>query len=162
MDDLERSLTAGAADTAAHPEETLPVSVRLTLRALREHFQMDVIFLSRVADERRTFMAVDAAPSHDAIQPGMFDPAEQSWCQQVLQGRLPELIRDGRALLAAGQAPATALEIGTHLSVPVVLPDGRVYGTLCTFSSRVDEKVSEQDLRMLRNAASMIGARLAF
>ena len=76
----------------------------------------------------------------EVIKAGMFDPVEQSWCHLIVQGRLPELIRDGKALIEARQAPFTPLEIGTHLSVPIVLPDGEPYGTLCTFAFHVDER----------------------
>jgi GAF domain-containing protein len=162
MDDLDRSLAELAANKTVHKEDDLPVTVLLTLRALRKHFRMDVIFLSKIKDHRRTFVAVDSAPSHDIIQPGMCDPVDQSWCYHVLQGRLPEFIQNGQAMMASGQAPQTPLPLGTHLSVPVVLPDGRVYGTLCTFACHVDEKITEKDLDMLRIAARMIGTRLAF
>ncbi|MBA3772507.1 MAG: GAF domain-containing protein [Ramlibacter sp.] len=85
-------------------------------------------------------MAVDAAPGHDVLQPGMSDPVEQSWCHHIVQGRLPELIRDAGPLIESRQAPYTPLQIGTHLSVPVMRPDGSVYGTLCTFAFHVTRR----------------------
>jgi GAF domain-containing protein len=161
MDELERSLAALSVGTSEYADDDLPASLSHVLRSLRERFGMDVVFVAKIADGQRTFMAVDSAPGRDIVRPGMSDPVEQSWCHNIVQGRLPELIRDGKKLVESGHAPYTPLEIGTHLSVPVVLPDGSVYGTLCTFAFHVDQKVSAADVERLREAARTIGTRLS-
>ncbi len=160
MDELERSLIELSVGTSDYGDDGLPTSLLAVLGALRRQFQMDVVFVSKMADGQRTFMAVDAAPGRDVIAPGMSDPVEASWCHNIVQGRLPELIRDGKPLIASGEAPYTPLEIGTHLSVPVVRPNGSVYGTLCMFAFHVDEKVTDSDVARLRNAATIIAGRL--
>lgn len=159
--DAGNRLTTLTVATSEHGNAELPGSLVPLLRALRQQFGMDIVFVSRFADRRRTIVAVDAAPGHEEIRPGMSDPIEQSWCHHIVQGRLPELIRDGRVLVASGRAPATSFDIGTHLSVPVVLPDGTVYGTLCTIAFRVHPSVSTTDLASMRIAASVIASRLS-
>lgn len=160
MDDLESQLSQLLVATSDYGDDDLPESLHEFLRVLREQLKMDVVFVSKIAEGRRTFMAVDAGPGHDIIKPGMSDPVEQSWCHNIVQGRLPELIRDGKPYIESGQAPFTPLEIGTHLSVPVRRPDGSVYGTLCTFAFHVDDRVSQEDIQRLRNAAKLISGRL--
>lgn len=123
---------------------------------------MDVVFVAKFSDGRREFVAVDTEPSHEVIKVGMSDPIEQSWCHNIVQGRLPELIRDGRPLIARGEAPYTPLEIGTHVSVAVIRPDGSVYGTLCTFAFHVDRNVDHAVVERLRTIARLIAQRLRY
>lgn len=160
MDELERSLAQLAVATSDYGDDGVPGGLQNVLRVLREQLDMDVVFVSKIAGGDRTFMAVDSAPGKDIIRPGMSDPVEQSWCHNIVQGRLPELIRDGKPLIESGAAPFTALQIGTHLSVPVIRADGSVYGTLCTFALHVDERVDESDVARLRNVAKVIATRL--
>ena len=69
--------------------------------------------------------------------------------------RVVEALSHGRAAaLATGQD--TAEETGVLLEAPVVLPGGRVQGTLCCFSPGAQASETERDLRSLRH-----GARLA-
>jgi hypothetical protein len=160
MDDLGRTLAMLAVGTSDDGDDGLPDGLLQVLRALRQHLKMDVVFVSKLADGRRTFMEADTSPAGSAVQRGGYDPIEQSWCHHIVQGRLPELIHDGGPLIRSRQAPYTPLEIGTHLSVPLVLADGTIYGTLCTFAFHVDDKVCDADMARLRNVAKVIAARL--
>ncbi len=66
----------------------------------------------------------------------------------------------GASKQAAGRLPATAFPIGTHLSTPVVLPGGAVYGTLCCFSFGVNERIAADDMRRLRYTALLTGQKI--
>jgi EAL domain-containing protein (putative c-di-GMP-specific phosphodiesterase class I) len=46
--------------------------------------------------------------------------------------------------------------IGSHLSVPLRLHDGRIYGTLCCFSFSPDVSLNERDLNMMKAFAELI------
>ena len=65
----------------------------------------------------------------------------------VLQGRLPPVIRDIRtANHEAALLPITErLGIGCYLSAPVILPDGRTFGTLCCFSRQARPDLVDED-----------------
>jgi EAL domain-containing protein (putative c-di-GMP-specific phosphodiesterase class I) len=74
----------------------------------------------------------------------------------VVDGRLPELIPDTSLVAAAMAMPVTAaLPVGAHLSVPIRLRDGRVYGTFCCFSFAPDRSLNERDLQMMRAFAEL-------
>jgi hypothetical protein len=88
----------------------------------------------------------------------MSDPVEESWCHWVIEGRLPERIKDAAPYAGAGKAPDPGFPIGTHLSTPVRLSGGTVYGTLCCFSRGVQ---AEADIGRLRYTANLLAARLA-
>ncbi|MGH9154185.1 MAG: sensor domain-containing phosphodiesterase, partial [Acidimicrobiales bacterium] len=131
------------------------------LRAIRRHLGMDVAFLSEFVDGRRVFRAVDAAGADPPVRVGEGGPLEESYCQRVVDGRLPELIHDARAVPAAAELPAThSLPVGAHLSVPVRLADGRVYGTFCCFSTTPDLSLNERDLAMMRVFAELTAAQI--
>jgi GAF domain-containing protein len=140
-------------------DELIDGAVPEVLRLLRQHMQMDVVFVSEFTNGRRVFRHVDTAPGHDVIAAGQSDPLEETWCQRVVDGRLPELIHDA-TFLPAGAVPPTPLRIGAHLSTPVVLKDGSVYGTLCCFSFSGNDRLTEQDLKKLRYTAKLTAAKI--
>ncbi len=125
-------------------------SVSRILSAIRKHLDMDVAFVSRFNNGERVFRNVDAK-SEPPIRVGDSDPLEKSYCQRVVDGRLPELIHDATQLPAARALPVTtALPVGAHMSVPIKLKDGSVYGTFCCFSYTPDATLTERDLGIMR------------
>lgn len=125
--------------------------VQDALRAIRVHLDMDVAFVSEFTKGRRVFRYVDAGGDDSPIAVGGSDPLDESYCQRVVDGRLPELIRDATQLPAALEIAATlAVPIGAHVSVPLRLSNGQVFGTFCCFSSDPDPSLDERDLSLLR------------
>ena len=78
----------------------------------------------------------------------------------MLGGRLPGLVHDAATHPAAPHLPATPFRVGAHLSTPIVLADGRVCGTLCSFSFAGDESLSEKDLGKLECVARVAAKRI--
>lgn len=146
--------TADAADPLLHPK------VSEVLGILREHMKMDVVFVSQFKDHRRTFKVVRTDPKNTVVVAGQSDPLEDSWCQHVVDGRVPQLLQDAREYVERGELPPPRSPIGTYLSTPVVLKNGSVYGTLCCFSSQVKEDVNLQDLRRLQITAKVLAEDL--
>jgi EAL domain-containing protein (putative c-di-GMP-specific phosphodiesterase class I) len=126
------------------------------LHAIRRHLGMDVAFISEFQDGRRFFRHVEIGESPLAIRPGDSDPAEDSYCLRVVDGRLPELIPDACINVEALTLPATrAVPVGAHLSVPIRLADGRVYGTFCCFSHAPNPTLTARDLNVMRVFSDM-------
>lgn len=137
--------------------ETLPE----VLHAIREHLGMDVAFVSEFREGRRFFRYVDSPHPNPPIAVGGSDLLEDSYCQRVLDGRLPELIHDATSLPAARELPVTlALPVGAHVSIPIRLSDGRIYGTFCCFSFAPDVTLSERDLALLRVFADLTAKQI--
>ena len=143
----------------AIPDEAEPFEhpkVQEALHVLRTHLDMDVAFMSQFKHGRRTYRVVDSSVHHTAIQAGQSDPVEESWCLHVVEGRLPRLLRDAGPYVRSKAVPPTALQIGTHLSTPVVLRNGKIYGTLCCFSADVKPDVSLKELARMRLTAQLL------
>jgi len=133
--------------------------LRHSLRVVRQYLGMDVAFLARFQERDRVLEHVDS-PADCPIQQGMIIPLTEGYCQRIVKGELPQLIRDTSRLPATQEIPATAsIPIGSHMSVPIQL-DGKTYGTLCCFGFRPNANLGERDLQMLRAFAEILALRL--
>ncbi|SFD70395.1 GAF domain-containing protein [Paracidovorax konjaci] len=157
-DDLDVTISELLVATSDSADPDLPPAVPAVLKLLRNRLGMDVAFVSQIADGRRTIKAVDSAPDFAPLQEGTSDPVEETWCQRVVEGRLPERMENAAAYVASGKAPKPEFPIGTHLSTPVRLPEGTVYGTLCCFSRGIR---ADADIDRLRYTANLLASRLA-
>lgn len=157
-DDLDVTISEMLVATSDSADHELPPVVLAVLKLLRKRLGMDVAFVSQIADGRRTFKAVDSSPDFAPIEAGMSDPVEESWCQYVVEGRLPENMDNAAPYVKAGQAPDPGFPIGTHLSTPVRLAGGKVYGTLCCFSRGLQ---ADADIDRLRYTANLLGEKLS-
>ena len=126
------------------------------LQTVRKHLGMDVAFVSHFRETDRVLEYVDAN-GVSPIHVGLVIPLEEGYCQKVALGELPELIPDTSRVPAAWAIPAThKLPIGSHLSVPIRMHDGAVYGTLCCFSRDPDPSLGERELSMLHAFAEVL------
>ncbi|HUD34188.1 MAG TPA: GAF domain-containing protein [Variovorax sp.] len=151
--DLRLSRLAVA--TAERSDADIHRSVGEVLQLVRDHLKMDVVFVSRFENGQRVFRHVEQDPTRPLLRVGHSDPLEASLCQRVVDGRMPELVRDVARLPDADALPALPFRIGAHLSTPLVLGSGEVYGTFCCFSLAPDETLTERDLKRLRMASDM-------
>lgn len=126
------------------------------LDGLRIHLRMDVGFIAQFIDGERVFQFVSCNEAKCPIEVGDTDPLDQSYCHHVVNGRLPELIKDAAKIPFANAMPVTAtLPVGAHLSVPLKMSDGSTYGSMCCFSYTADENVNHRNLDILRLGAQL-------
>lgn len=132
-----------------------------TLGSIRRHLNMDVAFISRFHDGVREFEVIDAKQEQTPIQVGDSGPLEESYCQRVVDGRLPELIADAFENSEAMTLPVTvALPVRAHMSVPIRLSNGDVYGTFCCFSYSADQSLNTRDISMMHVFAELVSDHL--
>lgn len=142
----------GRSPTESHRRDFLDNA----LAAIRTHLGMDVAFISEFVDGQRIFRNVDAADGEAPVAVGDGGPLEDSYCQRVIDGRLPEIIPDAFEWPEATALPATrSLPVRAHLSVPIRLSNGKVYGTFCCFSATPDTSLTERDIALLRIFADL-------
>ena len=134
--------------------------VTQVLRTVRKHLGMDVAFVSHFREVDRVLEHVDA-DDFAPISEGQVIPLENGYCLKIVRGELPELIADTSLVPAAMAMPETrAIPIGAHLSVPIELSTGEIYGTLCCFSREPNLSLGERDLRMMRALGEVLAARI--
>jgi hypothetical protein len=126
---------------------------------LRKQLRMDVVFVSEFVDGERVFRFLQGGEPL-GLQAGDSGPLEESYCQRVVQGRMPELVPDARKLVASGALPDVGIEVGAHLSTPVVLSDGSVYGTVCCFSHEAKPDLQAGALACLRQCARLVARKV--
>ena len=146
--------------TADQSDELIDENVRQVLHDLRQHLSMEVIFVSEIRNGQRMFKHVDTAPGKELIATGGGGPLEESFCQCVLDGRLPSLVNDAATHPAFPLLPVTPFRVGAHISTPIVLASGKIYGTLCCFSQGADESLTAKDLNKLECIAKITAKRI--
>jgi len=114
------------------------------------------VFVSEFVGDQRVFRLVEGDTN---IPAGTSGPRAESYCQRIVDGRLPKAIPDAMALPQARAIPGTVdLGIGGYLSVPILLGNGRVFGTLCCFSYSPRPGLGDEDVAALQHLADLIAA----
>jgi EAL domain-containing protein (putative c-di-GMP-specific phosphodiesterase class I) len=130
--------------------------VKRSLQAIRAHLGMEVAYVSEFVGSQSVFREVDAPGLEALIKPGDSYSLDDSYCSHILAGRLPQLIPDTAAEPVAAAMPVTAaVPIGKHVSVPVRLPDGSVYGMFCCLGFAPDHSLRERDLQVMKVFADL-------
>ncbi len=130
------------------------------LREAREALGMPIAFVSRFLDGRRVIEAVDAT-CPVPFGPGDSHAAEDTYCQRIVDGVLPQAIPESAANPVTAALPVTAeLEIGSYVGVPIILFDGSVYTTLCAYSDQA-RPVDERDSAILSLVARSVAQHLS-
>ena len=131
------------------------------LDAVRVHLGMEVAFVSEFTGGQRVFRHVASGPWQSPVTAGAGHPLEATYCQRVVDGRLPEVIPDTRLVPEAMSIPVTtALPVGSHISVPIYLRNGAVFGTFCCFSRLPDPTLRLRDATFMKLLASLMADSL--
>jgi EAL domain-containing protein (putative c-di-GMP-specific phosphodiesterase class I) len=135
--------------------------VKRALRAIRAHLGMEIAYVSQFVGNEMILREVDAPGREDKAKVGDAHSLNDTYCRDILAGRLPEFMPDTSAAPAALAKPITAaLPIGRHMSVPVRLADGTPYGMFCCLGATADPSLRERDLQMMRAFADLAAFEL--
>lgn len=146
------SLNIPANDTGETPSNEIDAA----LNAVREHLGMAVAYLSEFVDGRSVFRNVSAPGLEDLIDVGDSQSLDDVYCRHILEGRLPELIPDTAKEPICAALPITdQIPIGSHMSIPVRLPDGEAYGMFCCLSPEPNPSLNPRDLETMRMFADL-------
>jgi EAL domain-containing protein (putative c-di-GMP-specific phosphodiesterase class I) len=117
---------------------------------------MQIAYVSEFKNDRSVFRQVDAPGLEALIKPGDSHSLDDVYCRHILEGRLPELIPDTAAEPIAMAMPITAAaHIGSHISVPIRLPDGQPYGMFCCVGFEANPSLNARDLQTMRAFADL-------
>jgi len=129
------------------------------LRTAKSSLHLSVAFLSRLDGETQHLEVVESSVPF-LFKEGVTQRQDTTFCQAVLDGRLPAVMPDVTAFPAAMRLPAARLpRIRSFVSVPVVLSDGSLYGTFCAAGLTSDKELTVRDkalMEVLAHAASVV------
>ena len=130
------------------------VTIEDMLRDVRETLNMDVAFVSKFDADRLVFRKLEGDSESFGWQEGTSFPIDESYCKRVLDGRIPQVVPDARREDATKDLRVTSeADMGSYAAVPLVLSDGRLYGTLCCVSHEPDPWLGERDLKLMERTA---------
>ncbi len=125
----------------------------------RRSLHMSVAFLSRLDGTTQHLEVVESSVPL-LFRQGATQRQETTFCQAILDGRLPAVMPDVRAFPEAMKLPASRMpRIRSFVSVPVRLSDGTLYGTFCAAGLTTDKALTRRDqalMDVLAQAASVI------
>ena len=129
------------------------------LRTAKSSLNLSVAFLSRLDGTTQHLEVVESSVPF-LFKEGATQKQETTFCQAILDGRLPAVIPDVKEFPAAMKLPAARLpRIRSYVSVPVVLSDGSLYGTFCAAGLTSDAALTKRDrtlMEVLAHAASLV------
>ena len=170
--DLVRDLIAAVASGREHPvapEYAEAIGrieaaqendvVERALSAARDRLAMDASYVTTIDAREQTIHAIVGEPDIVDTYTGVVMPVDQTFCQRMLNGEIPNVVPDTRAEPAMRDLDVTR-EFGAYIGVPVRLSDGRVHGTLCCVSREAKFDIGPEDLRFMQVLAGIIAARV--
>lgn len=148
--------------SADDDRELLAVEVTRLLELARRHLGLDVAFLGRFDDDRRTIQAAVAEDVTRAARlGGLSAPRSATYCELIAAGSLRAVTRDTRDDERLTALDVTEqLGIGSYVGVPLVV-DGGVWGTVCAFGHEPAPHLPDDAAGALRFVADVIGERLS-
>lgn len=136
-------------------------SIGRALDAVRRHLDMDIAYVSEFSGDTAIFRNVEAPRHEHLLKRGDTLKLDDIYCRHILAGRLPNLIPDtGNEPVALGLACTRDVPIGKHVSMPVILPDGTIYGMFCCLGTEPDDSLQERDLQILKVFADVVALEI--
>jgi GAF domain-containing protein len=138
-----------------------PEDIERMLSAVRETLRMDVAFVSEFDRDELVFRKLEGDSESFGWREGQSFPLDESYCKRVLEGRIPRVVPDAKREEATRDLRVTSeAGMGSYCAVPLVLSDGRLYGTLCCVSHEPDPRLRESDLGIMERTAKWLVEQL--
>jgi EAL domain-containing protein (putative c-di-GMP-specific phosphodiesterase class I) len=135
------------------PRTAVDEQVAELLRVAKRSLGLSLTFLSRLDGTTQHLEVVES--SIPIFRDGQTQPQHTSFCQAILDGKLPAVIPNVAKLPEAKRLPAARFpRIRSYVSVPVRLSDGHLYGTFCAAGFTADRDLCERDRALMEVLAS--------
>lgn len=136
-------------------------SVEGILEAVREFLDMEVAFTTRLSEQHLLFTTIEGDGDSFGFYEGRRMSLAHTYCQRVLEGRLPRLMPEVRNDPRASRLAVTAeADVGAFVSIPLRLADGSVHGTLCAASHEARPALGYRDLQFLEVFARLVADQI--
>jgi EAL domain-containing protein (putative c-di-GMP-specific phosphodiesterase class I) len=120
----------------------------------------EVAWLAHFHRDEHVFAAISGDEAFFDQKEGDSVPLSDTYCARMVEGEIPNAIPDARRHpITRDLAANTYAAIGSYVGVPVRLPAGDLYGSLCS-ASRGPRPTAPETVRLLSVLAGAIGQRL--
>jgi EAL domain-containing protein (putative c-di-GMP-specific phosphodiesterase class I) len=143
------------------PSADARVAIERILGVVRSQLAMDLAAMTVCANDEIRFELFDGDALSFGLRSGETLPIVDTYCGGMLSGMLPNRVSDIGADPLARALPLTdAANVGAYLGVPLYSWDGRLYGTVCSFTHRPHPTLNDRDVEFARAMATVIAERL--
>jgi len=126
---------------------------------LHDHVGWDLWMVTRVVGEHQIVLC---AQPEDQVRPGARLPWEESFCRQMVEGNAPRVATVTAVVPAyANLTKGLGRNVAAYLGVPIVAPDGSLFGTVCGIAFRAKPLSATRDLPLVELMARVLGTLLA-
>jgi EAL domain-containing protein (putative c-di-GMP-specific phosphodiesterase class I) len=128
----------------------------------RRHLGMDVVYVAEFRGGKQVHRALGGdAQSFDLILGDGPDLAT-TYCNLMTRGEIPNVINDSQ-LDPRVRDLATTVEngVGSYIGVPLVLPDGDIYGSFCCLNHGPTDELGDRDVKFMQMLAELLVDHLA-
>lgn len=145
-----RALEAVALDASrSRPQRILEIA--------RQTLDMEIAYFSEFTPSHQVIRRADGDMDSFGFDAGDAFPLEDTYCRRMVAGEIPNVIPDARANSVLKDLPSAGdAAVRAYIGVPVQLPTGRIYGTLCCASHHPMERLEGTDVRFLRVLARLL------
>lgn len=168
LDELNEKLATAQAHErvvggSARPVELRAESlalVRSMLRTARRELGMRVAYLSVFTETEQVVVAVDGDGAPVGVEPGGRFALEDTYCVRMVRGEIGNLVVDARREPVLANLPSTQTGLVCYAGVPVHLPNGHVFGSLCCADDQARPELNPSQTAVLQAVAEMLGGQL--
>ena len=142
------------------PEMDFDDAATMVVEYLTEHVPLALWSVTRVENNRQTFMYMNAGNSYDMVKGGGH-PWEDSYCVHMVAGTTPAIAPDAQAVPEYAAAGVNNVaEIGAYAGSPIRDQDGELFGAICGLDPQ--RKDDDQALQEAGPTLGLLGQLLSF
>jgi GAF domain-containing protein len=135
--------------------------VERALAVARDVLGLDLAYMTQFTDDDQVYKGTSGDADGFKMREGGSLPLEGTYCQRMVLGRIPNLVRDTAEEDELRDLKLTKdADIGSYVGVPITLSDGTVYGTICAASHEAAPELAEKDVKFMHVLARIVGAEV--